>query len=51
MKEGLLGDEEARTASLFMSYECAFRKPIETAEKAVEAIAVKDSSGSGSLKC
>lgn len=42
MKEELLGDEEARKALFFMSYERAFRKLIETAERAVEVIAVKD---------
>ncbi|KAG8982771.1 hypothetical protein FRB90_006562 [Tulasnella sp. 427] len=42
MKQELLGDEEARKALFFMSYERAFRKLIDTAERAVEIIAVKD---------
>ncbi|KAG8923479.1 hypothetical protein FRC01_012708 [Tulasnella sp. 417] len=42
MKQELLGDEEARKALFFMSYERAFRKLIDTAERAVEVIAVKD---------
>ncbi|KAG9048489.1 hypothetical protein FS837_012745 [Tulasnella sp. UAMH 9824] len=42
MKQELLGDEDAKKALFFMSYERVFRKLIETAERAVEIIAVQD---------
>ncbi|KAG8954860.1 hypothetical protein FRC04_010343 [Tulasnella sp. 424] len=42
VKQELLGDDDARKTLFFISYERAFHKLIDTAERAVEIIKVKD---------
>ncbi|KAG8923317.1 hypothetical protein FRC02_011224 [Tulasnella sp. 418] len=42
MKDELLADEEARRTLFFMSYERAFKRLLETAERTVNLLAVKD---------